>query len=137
MKRLMLLAAVVAVMLPYQAAARGRFGVFVGPRLAPYGWYGGWNDPYFYGPYAYGGYAVAPNTGEVKLETHAKDAQVFVNGSYAGTAGKLKTMRLRPGTYTIELRAPGHARYAEKIYVIAGKKIVLNPDIRPAEQSLR
>jgi PEGA domain len=100
--------------------------VFVGPRFAPFGWYGP-----AYGPYPYGPYAVAPNAGQVKIETKVKDAQVFVNGSYAGTAGKLKTMWLRPGTYTIELRAPGLPRYAEKIYVVGGKKIVLNPELRP------
>ena len=72
-----------------------------------------------------------PNAGQVKLETKVKDAQVFIDGSYAGTVGQLKTLTLRPGTYTIELRAPGLARYAEKVYVVAGKKITLNPDLHP------
>jgi hypothetical protein len=126
MRKLMLLAAAFAAMLPYQAAARGRMGVFVGPVFAPYGY-----GPSFYGPYGYGPYAATPNAGQVKLDTKVKDAQVFVDGSYAGTVRQLKTMTLRPGTYTIELRAAGHARYAEKIYVIAGKRITLNPDLPP------
>jgi hypothetical protein len=129
MKKLMLLLAAFAVMLPCQAVARGRIGVFVGPAFAPYGAFG--YGPYAYGPYGYGSYGAVPNAGQVKLDTKVKDAQVFVNGSYAGTAGKLKTMWMRPGTYTIEIKAPGRARYAEKIYVIAGKKITLNPDLPP------
>ena len=119
MKKFMLVLAAFAVMLPCQAVARGRIGVFVGPAFAPYGGFG------------YGPYGAVPNAGQVKLDTKVKDAQVFVNGSYAGTAGKLKTMWMRPGTYTIEIKAPGRARYAEKIYVIAGKKITLNPDLPP------
>ena len=126
MRKLMLLAAAFAVILSCQTVAWGRVGVFVGPAFVPFGGYGGW-----YGPYAYGPYAVAPNAGQVKLQTKVKDAQVFVNGSFAGTAGKLKTMWLRPGNYTIELRAQG-LRYAENIFVVAGKKITLNPDLYPA-----
>ena len=129
MKKLMLLVAAFAVMLPCQAMVRGRIGVMVGPAFVPYGGFG--YNPYFYGPYGYGPYAAVPNAGQVKLDTKVKDAQVFVNGSYAGTAGKLKTMWMRPGTYTVEIQAPGRARYAEKIYVIAGKKITLNPDLPP------
>jgi hypothetical protein len=129
MRKLMLLAAAFAAILPYQAVAGGRVAIFVGPRFVPFGGYGGYGG---YGPYSYGPYAASPNAGQVKLQTNVKDAQVFVNGSYAGTAGKLKTMWLRPGNYTIELRAAGRARYAEKIYVIAGKKITLNPDLYPA-----
>ena len=130
MRKLMLLAAAFVAMLPYQAVARGRVGVFIGAGV-PFGGYGGGYGPYFDGPYGYAPYAAVPNAGQVKLDTKVKDAQVFVDGSYAGTAGKLKTMWMRPGSYTFEIKAPGLARYAEKIYVIAGKKITLNPDLHP------
>ena len=101
MRKWMLLAAVFAVMLPYQAAARGRVAVFVGPSFAPFGWYGGWYDPYSYGPYGYGPYtygpyAAVPNAGQIKLETKVKDAQVFIDGSYAGTAGQLENPDAAP-----------------------------------------
>jgi hypothetical protein len=135
MRKLMLLAAAFAAMLPCQAVARGRIGVFVGPAFVPYGGYVGWYGPYFYGPYGYAPYAAVPNAGQVKLDTKVKDAQVFVDGSYAGTVGQLKTMTLRPGSYTIEIQAPGRARYAEKIYVVAGKRITLNPDLHPVPAS--
>jgi hypothetical protein len=92
------------------------------------GWYA---DGPFHRPYPYGAYYGVPNAGQVKLDTKVKDAQVFVDGAYAGTAGKLKTMRLRPGTYTIELRAPGQAQFTEKIYVVAGKTVHVEPGFQP------
>ena len=112
--------------LPASAAARFRGGFIVGPIIRPWGWY----DPFFYGPY-YGAYAVPyRNAGQVKLDTNVKDAEVFINGAYAGTAGKLKSMWLRPDTYDLEIRAPGRTSYAERIYVVAGKTLRLHADLR-------
>ena len=124
MKKMLLIASAALMLLPLTAAARGRIGVFVGSGFAPMGWYGYGYGPY-YGPY--GAYYGVPNVGQVKLDTHVKDAQVFVDGAYAGTAGKLKTMWMRPGTYTIEMRAPGLPQFAEKIYVVAGKTVHVEP----------
>jgi hypothetical protein len=122
MKKMLLIASAVLMLLPLTAAAR--VGVFIGSGygFAPMGWYG-----YGYGPYSYGPYYGVPSVGQVKLETKVKDAQVFVDGAYAGTSGKLKTMWMRPGTYTIELRAPGRPQFAEKIYVVAGKTVHVEP----------
>jgi hypothetical protein len=126
MKKMLLFASAALMLLPLTVAARGRVGVFVGSGFAPMGYYG-----YGYGPYSYGPYFGVPNAGQVKLDTHVKDAQVFVDGAYAGTAGKLKTMWMRPGTYTIEMRAPGQAQFAEKIYVVAGKTVHVEPGFQP------
>ena len=62
------------------ASVRFRGGIIVGPAYGPWGWY----HPYFYGPSYYGPYGAYPNAGEVKLETKVKDAEVFINGAYAG-----------------------------------------------------
>jgi hypothetical protein len=64
-----------------------------------------------------------PNSGQVKLDTKVKDAQVFIDGSYAGTTHKNKTMRLRPGTYNIEIREGGQTPFSEKVYVVAGRTL--------------
>ncbi len=98
------------------------------PVYRPWGWY----DPFFYGygyaPFYYGPYgAYHSNLGEVKLDTKVKDAEVFVDGGYAGTAGKLKSMWLRPGTHSLEIRAPGGMKYAESIYVVTGKTLHVRP----------
>ena len=71
-----------------------------------------------------------PRAGEVKLDTKVKDAEVFINGAYAGTTGKLKSMWLRPNTYDLEIRAPGRAPYDERIYVVAGKTLHVHADLR-------
>jgi hypothetical protein len=107
------------------ASARGRFrgGFFYGPAYPGWGWY----SPFYYGPY-YGG--MYQNSGEIKLDTDVKDAEVFINGAYAGTAGKLKSMWLQPNTYNLEIRAPGRTRYAERIYVLAGKTLHIHPELR-------
>jgi hypothetical protein len=77
----------------------------------------------------YGGYYANPITGEVKLDTKVKDAGVFINGAYAGTTHQNKSMHLRPGSYNIEIKEAGSTRYAEKIYVVAGKTLHLQPEL--------
>ena len=101
---------------------RGGFG-FRGPAFFGYGWgpyWGYWGGPYGY-PYGYYGGAAM---GEVKIETPAKDALVYVDGGYAGLSGKLRHFHLTPGTHDIELRDPsGKAFFQEHVQVIAGKTI--------------
>jgi hypothetical protein len=130
---LLVFGAVLTVTQPASAAVRFRGGFFVG---RPWGWYApyyGYYGPYgFYGPY---GPYVYSNVGEVKLDTKVKDAEVFINGAYAGTVGKLKSMWLRPDTYDLEIRAPGCAPYTERIYVVAGKTLHVRPDLRVEPKS--
>ena len=111
---------------PMSASAAVRGFVSIG---RPY--YGGWYSPYW-GPYwgGYGGYYRAyPNSGEVKLDTKVKDAQVFINGAFAGTTHQNKSMYLRPGSYNIEIREAGRTRFAERVYVVAGKTLRLRPEL--------
>jgi PEGA domain len=128
---LTILAASMLTLAPMNASAAIRGFVAVG---RPYygGYYGGWYAPYW-GPYwgpGYGGYYYAhPNSGEVKLDTKVKDAQVFINGAYAGTTHQNKSMYLRPGSYNIEIREAGRTPFAEKVYVVAGKTLHLRPEL--------
>jgi hypothetical protein len=126
-KGLLILAGAMMTLAPISASAAVRGFVVVG---RPY--YGGWYSP-FWGPYwgpAYGGYYYAyPNSGEVKLDTKVKDAEVFINGAYAGTTHQNKSMRLRPGSYNIEIREAGHAQFAQRVFVVAGKTLHLHPEL--------
>ena len=70
-----------------------------------------------------------PNTGQVKLDTKVKDAQVFVNGNYSGTTKELKSMNLKPGDYNLEIRVEGREAFRQDIHVIAGKTMTLHPDL--------
>ena len=123
---LTILAAAMFTLAPMSASAAVRGFVVVG---RPY--YGGWYAPYW-GPYwgPYGGYYYGhPNAGEVKLDTKVKDAQVFINGAYAGTTHQNKSMYLRPGSYNIEIREAGRSQFAQKVYVVAGKTLHLHPEL--------
>jgi len=109
----------------------GGYPYFYGSYWGP-GW--GWG-PYWgaWGP-AYGGYYAYPRTGEVKLDTKVKDAQVFINGAYAGTTHENKTMHLRPGNYNIQIRQDGQQEFAQNVYVTAGKTLKLHPELQPDQR---
>ncbi len=119
--------------LPASAAVRFRGGIVAGPAFGPCAWY----SPFYYGSYGwYGPYpAYHANAGELKLKTNVKSADVYINGAYAGKASKLKSMWLRPDAYNLEIRAPGYASYAERLYVVPGKTIRVNVDLVPASNS--
>jgi hypothetical protein len=124
MKKSLLILAATLMSLAPAAPAAVRGVVVVG-----HPW-GGWYGPYW-GPRPYWGptYVVNPNQGEVKLDTKVKDAQVFINGAFAGTTHDNKTMHLRPGSYNIEIREAGRTQYAERVYVVQGKTIHLHPEL--------
>lgn len=129
MKKLFLAGAAMAALLPMSAMARGRVGVFVGPSFG-YGYWGGFGPYYGYWGAPYGAsISRPPNMGVVRLDTKLKDADVFINGTYAGSVGQLKSMNLRPGAYEIEVRAIGHEPYDQRVFVVAGKTLKLRPDL--------
>jgi hypothetical protein len=125
-KGLLTLAAALMMLAPFSASA-ARFVVvgrpYFGGYYAPF--WGAYWGPYW-GPY---GYTYTPNSGDVKLDTKVKDAQVFINGSYAGTTSENKTMHLRPGNYNLEIKENGADRYSESIYVVAGRTLKLHPEL--------
>jgi hypothetical protein len=126
-KALLIMTAALVSLAPMSASAAVRAAVVVGGPV----YYGpGWHSPFwatYWGPGPY--YYAYANAGEVKLDTKVKDAQVFINGAYAGTTKEDKTMRLRPGKYNIEIRESGQSRFAQDVYVAAGKTIHLHPEL--------
>ncbi|MGA3040128.1 MAG: PEGA domain-containing protein [Bryobacteraceae bacterium] len=79
-------------------------------------------------PY-YGGYYAYPITGQVKLDTKVKNAEVFINGAFAGMTQQTKSMHLRPGSYNIEIRELGQTKFTEQVYVVAGRTLHLRPQL--------
>lgn len=103
---------------PTASAQRFRAGVvFVGP--------GPFYGPYYpyYGFYGYGPY-MAPNFGQVQIDSHQKDQKndnVYIDGGYAATLKDAKKFVLRPGNHDIELRSPdGAVIYQENVAVTVG-----------------
>jgi hypothetical protein len=90
-------------------------GPFIGPFYPYYGYY-----PY---PPAY----MAANFGEVKIDTHWKDAQVFIDGGYAARIRETKKFALRPGNHEIELRnSDGQTLFEERVAVTVGNTTKLH-----------
>ncbi|HTY62515.1 MAG TPA: hypothetical protein VMG30_09685 [Acidobacteriota bacterium] len=111
------------------SVARDRWGgggrVILVPRYSYYypywGW--GWGGPFWnYGPYYY------ESVGWVKIKDHNRSDEVLVNGAFAGTVDKLKTLKLAPGKYAIQIRRDGKDLLSRDIYVVVGKTLQINAD---------
>jgi hypothetical protein len=88
----------------------------------PY-WGWGWANPFWDGgPYYY------ETAGWVKIKDNNKTDEVLVNGAYAGTVAKMKTMKLSPGNYTIQILREGKDLFNRRIYVVVGKTVEINLD---------
>ena len=94
-----------------------------------YPFYDAWGSSFFH-PGFFNGFGYGPNLGEVKVNTPVKTAAVFIDGAFAGTADKLKTIWLEPGAYNLELRTDAGS-YEKRIYVLTGKRLTIEPDFRP------
>jgi hypothetical protein len=106
------------------------YGYYSGPYWPGYYWagyypppfFGGWYDPWF-APYAPVYFAPQINNGQVNLQTADKNAEVYLDGAYAGPASKLKSFWLAPGVYQLEVRAVGQTPQEKRIYVLTGKTL--------------
>ena len=79
-------------------------------------------DPFFPYPYPYPANYLDSNYGYVKLDTHLKDAEIYVDGGFADKVKHNKKFALRPGDHDIELRgADGQTIYEQRVAVIVGK----------------
>ena len=114
----MILVAAAAMTLTPMTASAARVVIMGGPAFGA-GFYGSYGVPVYANPSA--------RLGEVKIETKLKDAEVFIDGAFAGTTKEAKTLRLRPGTYNIEVRHSGEPTLNEKVFVVAGRTIHLHP----------
>ncbi len=127
---------------------RGHSGGYYGGHYYPrfylygglYGYYGypyyyGYGYPYYryggygYGSYGYGGYEY-DDTGAVRLQVEPDQAQVFVDGYYAGIAddfnGRSQRLRLPAGRHEIVLKFEGYRTHRIKVYVPAGQPLKIH-----------
>jgi hypothetical protein len=111
------------------------------------GWYGPWGyGPGFYRPYwgmydpfwtsayihpgLYQGFAsTGPNMGQIKLDA-PKDASVYLDGAFAGTVQKLKSIWLEPGIYELQVANPGGGEFKKKVYVLSGKTLNIRAELK-------
>ena len=136
-KRFVLLSAVAAIVFVGSAATseaqvrgRGRGGVRV---VVGGGFYSPYYDPFFYAdpwygyqypypmrPYGYG-YRMAEPEASVRLEVKPKEAEVYIDGYYAGVVddfdGTFQRLNVPPGEHEIELWLDGYRTVKQKVYL--------------------
>jgi len=113
------------------------FGIFAGYPV-PYAW------TYSAPVYVYGYRAPrapvyiapgAPLYGGVALEISPYDADVYVDGNYAGKVsdfdGTVQPLTVVPGTHRIEVQAPGYAPLIFDVTVQGGQVVPYRGDLRP------
>jgi hypothetical protein len=132
-----------------------------------YNYYTIYPPPYYYYPYSYGygpggrGYfyfdlyynshvwypqsAVRYGTsgtygypiGELRLQVRPPEAQVFVDGSYAGTVdefdGTFQSLRLEEGNYQIEIVLEGFEPLVFDVSITPGEKVTYRADLVPEQ----
>jgi hypothetical protein len=104
---------------------------------SPWGW-----TPAFYGsPYSYGyggGYYQAHgyDIGRVRLKVTPRDAEVFVDGYFAGQVddfdGIWQSLRLDSGGYRIEIRKPGFETLVFDVRIQPDRTITYRGELTPA-----
>ena len=111
---------------------------------SPWGW-----TPSFYGTpygYGYGGYgygggggtysARGYDIGSVKLKVKPRDAEVFVDGYFAGYVddfdGFLQSLKLDGGGHRIEIRKPGFQPLQFDVRVQPDRNITFRGEMKPA-----
>ncbi len=112
-------------------------------RYYPYG-YGAFGlgyfyyDPYAWAPYddwRFTGYGYGYPTGELRLQVQPRDAEVYVDGYYAGVVddfdGITQALRLEEGPYKIELVTPGYEPIEFDVRIQPGRKITYRGELRP------
>ena len=104
-------------------------------------WLHGGNGYALYGyPYEYGDSIPLSEYrtlyGAVRLEIPQDDAEVYVDGYYAGTVddfdGRLQELQLEPGQHRIEVRGRGYEPLAFDVNIQGGLNIVYRQTLQPS-----
>jgi hypothetical protein len=102
-----------------------------GPGWGGPGWGGGWG-PGAYG--AYGGYGL----GRLRLQVSPRDAEVFIDGYYAGQVddfdGRLQGLSLETGGYGVEIRKAGWETLTFDVRVTPGRTTTYKGELIPQKQ---
>jgi hypothetical protein len=122
----------------YGSIGFSNFGVAFGSPYYGYAGYGPYGYPYgpAYGPWPYAPWQVSgPDIGGVRLKMSPRDAQVFVDGYYAGIVddfdGTFQSLRLDSGGHKIEIHMPGFQDFELDVHVQPGRTITVGENLRP------
>ena len=101
--------------------------------------YGGYDDPWYgRGGYeSYGGYGAyrTDESGAIRLNIKPREAQVYVDGYYAGVVddfdGVFQRLHLEPGPHRVEVRAPRFETLSLDLRVSPGHTIKYEGELKP------
>jgi hypothetical protein len=74
--------------------------------------------------------SLSPDIGELTIESLAKPARIYIDGSYSGLAPR--TVRLRTGVHIILVVSDGHAPWEQKLFIPGGKASVVRAELSRA-----
>lgn len=118
---------------------------------SPYYWYGGVYGGYYSYPFYFSAgvgqyppwYPYYPYwyphdpAASLRLQVTPREAEVFIDGSYAGTVddfdGSFQRLRLYPGDHTLEVFMPGHHTLTQRLYLQPGKTFSVRAALEPLE----
>jgi len=119
------------------------------PVYYPWGWggigvgaYYGWYDPWGWGD-PYGGGASAAYTydydGAIKLKVKPRQADVYVDGYYAGAVddfdGTFQKLKLEPGPHRIEIRLQGYETLSFEVRILPDKTLTYKGQLQKRENA--
>ena len=74
-------------------------------------------------------------SGSLRLQVNPREAEVFVDGYYAGTVdnfdGTFQRLHVQPGEHDLEVFLPGHRSYQQKVYLQPGKTFNVRHAMEP------
>jgi hypothetical protein len=121
----------------YGAFGLGYWGGYPGSWGYPYGY--GYNYGYGYGygyNYGYDYPQAYHDYGSIKLKVKPREAEVYVDGYYAGVVddfdGTFQHLDLETGTHRIEIRADGYRPIQFETRIVPGKTITYENQLEPA-----
>jgi len=116
---------------------RQRRGPQGGPVVIPYpGWPWGYPYPYRYPPRGSWRVYAEWETAALRIDVSPDDAQVYVDGYYAGVVddfdGIFQRLTLRAGPHLIEVRQTGYVSLAVELYLYPGQTVTYRRTMEPS-----
>jgi hypothetical protein len=105
-------------------------------------WYSPWGPGYYgYGPAYYqypiyvGGRGRYDNSGSVRLQISPRQAEVFVDGYFAGTVddfdGVFQRLNIEPGDHEVQVYLAGYRAFTQRFYLQPGKTFNIKHTMEP------
>lgn len=97
------------------------------------GYYGGY-DPWRYDPYSYGQSYPSGYEGRLRLKVKPSNAEVFVDGYYAGVVDEFDNifqhLRIETGPHRIEVREDGYEPLTVEVRIVPGRTVTYKGELK-------